>query len=801
MLISYNWLKNYLDLKLSPEALTDVFNTYGLPVEEVIERKASFTNVVVAKVISVEKHPQADNLNLCSVFDGSVALQIVCGAPNVAAGQTVALARIGAVLPGDFKIKKARIRGIESNGMICSSSELGLSKESSGIMVLDPSVFTPGQPYEPAKPDTIYNLEITPNRPDLLCLTGVARFIASRLKLDLKLPSPGIDQLLVDKNLSIASKITITNDAPGRCPRYSARLISGVKVSESPEWLKDALETSGIRAINNVVDITNYVLLELNQPLHAFDLNKLGGHAIKIRTALDGEKILALDTKEYHPRQDDLVIADATSPVALAGIMGGESYSVGADTVDVILESAYFQPKGVRKTSRRLGVSSDSSYRFERGIDIDNVVVALNRASSLIAATAGGKISSDFIDIYPEKSVKKSIDLRFDRVNSILGTAFTPVQINEMASALFFEPSSVGSGSVKVSVPSHRADIFEEIDIIEDIAQIYGYNNIPLTLPASAISTGKEQNINLFKKRLCLAASFYGFSEVYNYSFMNNRLLKEINAPGYMMDGAVALKNPFNDEETHLKTTLVCDLVKNLITNYNNENQDVHLFESANIFSKNGDGYRQKPFFSAISYGSLIERAYNGKEFTSDFNYIKSLVEALVSIASPQASVSWELEGSDDIYDFKCAVIVSGKRIGTAGGLNNSILYDNKLKLKANMFELDIDALFQFHDDNVKYSPISRYPSVKRDISLIVDDSVPQGRLESIINSDFRSLIRNITLFDLYKGGQVPDGHKSLSFNIVFQSDKKTLSEAEINKFMERIISRLKNEVNAELRS
>ena len=482
--------------------------------------------------------------------------------------------------------------------MICSSSELGLSTESSGIMVLDPAVFTPGQPYEPAKPDTVYNLEITPNRPDLLCLTGVARFIASRLKLELKLPSADIDPMLLDGNLSVSSKIKITNESPDRCPRYSARLISGVRVAPSPEWLKDALEISGIRPINNVVDVTNYVLLEMNQPLHAFDLKKLGGQTIKIRAAVNGEKILALDTKEYHPRQDDLVIADATSPVALAGIMGGEHFSVGADTVDVILESAYFQPKSVRKTSRRLGVSSDSSYRFERGIDIDNVITALNRASSLIASTAGGKISSDFIDIYPEKAPKKTIELRFDRVNSMLGTAFTPGQIADMASALFFEPSSKNASSVRVSVPSHRADIFEEIDVIEDIAQIYGYNNIPLTLPASAISTGKEQRINLFKKRLCLAASSYGFSEVYNYSFMNNRVLKEIKSPGYMMDTAVALKNPFNDEETHLKTTLVCDLVKNLITNYNNENQDVHLFESANVFSKNGDGYRQKPLFS-----------------------------------------------------------------------------------------------------------------------------------------------------------------------------------------------------------
>jgi phenylalanyl-tRNA synthetase beta chain len=801
MLISYNWLKQYLDLKISTEALTDLFNTYGLPVEEVITKKCAFTGVFVAKVISVEKHPQADNLNVCSVFDGVENLQIVCGAPNVAAGQTVALARIGALLPGDFKIKKARIRGIESNGMICSSSELGLTKESPGIMVLDSSLFIPGSPYEPVKPDVVYSLEITPNRPDLLCVTGVARFIASRLKLGLKYPSSTPDPKTIDKNLSIKSKLTITNESTERCPRYSARLISGVTVKESPEWLKDALESSGIRPINNIVDVTNYVLLELNQPLHAFDLKKLSGGEIKIRTALKGEKLLALDTKEYHPGPDDLVIADSSSPAALAGIMGGENYSVGADTSDIILESAFFQPKSVRKTARRLGVTSDSSYRFERGIDIDNVIFALERACGLIVSTCGGMISSDYIDLYPLKSQKKKLNLRFERVNSVLGTSFTPEQITKMASSLFFEPEAADSKSVSITAPGYRVDITEEIDLIEDIAQIYGYDNIPVTIPSSSISAGKEDNINQFKKILRGAASSCGFSEVCNYSFMNNRLLKELKIPGYMMEDAVALKNPFNDEETHLKTTLVCDLVRNLVTNYNNENQDIHLFESANVFYKNGDKYCQKPVFSAVSYGSIVEKAFNGKEFISDFNYLKTLIERLLSSASSGGDISFETENPDLLYDFKSAIYLSGMRVGTAGGLSNSILYDNKMKLRANIFELDVNALYNFYNRKITYSHISRFPSVKRDLSLVVKDSIPHGRLEKIISSDFKALIRDVTLFDLYRGNQVPDGHKSLSFNIVFQSDKKTLSETEINKFMERIITRLKNEVNAELRS
>jgi phenylalanyl-tRNA synthetase beta chain len=801
MLISYNWLKKYIDLNLTPEALTEVFNNYGLPVEESSSTKAAFTGVVTAKVVSVAKHPQADSLNLCDVFDGSETLQIVCGATNVAAGQTVALAKIGAVLPGDFRIKKAKIRGIESNGMICSSSELGLSNESSGIMVLDPAMFVPGQPFEPSKPDTIYSLEITPNRPDLLCVTGVARFIASRLGLPLKYPSAEMDASAIDKNLSISSKIIIKNESAEKCPRYTARLIFGVKVCDSPEWLKQALESSGIRPINNIVDVTNYVLLELNQPLHAFDLKKLGGSRLIIRPASKGEKILALDGKQYHPSAEDLVIADEKDPAALAGIMGGENYSVGPDTTEIILESAYFQPRGVRKTSRRLGVSSDSSYRFERGIDIENCVFALNRAASLIASTAGGKISADYIDIYPEKKQAKTIALRFERVNRLLGCNFSPGQITDMASALFFEPSPGDGGSINVVVPAHRADIFEEIDIIEDIAQIHGYDNIPLTLPASVITRGKELKINMFKKMLAFSARSFGFSEVYNYSFINNRVLKEMKIPGYGTEGAIALKNPFNDEETHLKTALLYDLVKNLVTNSNNENQNIHLFENANVFYNKSGIYGQRPALAAISCGSVIERAYNGREFVSDFNYIKSVIEGLISAACVNPRITYEIDGSDGLYDFKAGIYVSGRRIGCAGALSSSIIYDNKLKTSVHMFELDVEALYGLYNGHAGYSSISRFPSVKRDLSLVVDDSVPQEKLDSIINSDFKTLIKSLTLFDLYKGSQVADGRKSLSYNIVFQSDKKTLSESEINKFMERIISRLKNEVNAELRS
>ena len=556
MLISYNWLKKYIDLTMPPAELANLLNIGGLPVEEIIEKASPFTGVIIARVLSVEKHPQADNLNLCDVTDGTETLKIVCGAKNVSAGQTIALAKIGAVLPGDFKIKKAKIRGIESNGMICSESELGLAKESEGIMVLEESKYTLGQAYEPVKPDSIFSLEITPNRPDLLCLTGVARFISSRTGLKLKYPSCVISAGNIDPALDINSKIKIENLDAEKCPRYSARLIEGVKIAASPQWLKDALTCVGVRPINNVVDVTNYVLFELNHPLHAFDLKQLKGGKISVRPAVHGEKLLALDGKEYHPHSEDLVIADSTDPAALAGIMGGENYSVNETTTSVILESACFQPKSVRKTSRRLGVSSDSSYRFERGIDIDNVTNALNRATELIILTAGGKASANMIDIYPVKTAAKLVTIRPERVNRVLGTSFTAAEIEDKTGKLFFPVRDKDALSITVEIPHYRVDISEEIDVLEDIAQIYGYDNIPSSLPLSGILIGRDTVNAAVKKDLSGVMTSFGFSEVINYSFLNNKLLKSLNAAGYLPEGAIPLKNAYNDEETHMKTSL-----------------------------------------------------------------------------------------------------------------------------------------------------------------------------------------------------------------------------------------------------
>lgn len=805
MHLSYNWLKKYIDLGLSPEELVNKLNISGLPVEHVQEIKSGVSGVVVARILKIEKHPNANKLKYCDVTDGKEVLKVVCGAPNIEENDIVPLAKIGATLPGGITIKQTAIRGLDSFGMMCSAKELGLGADHSGILKLNPAENRLGSAYDPVTPDTIITLEITPNRADLLCVTGVARFIAGILDKKLLMPSCEIPQDKVDKALDINKKLTVTIKDPSRCPRYAARIIDGVTIKDSPRWLKEALQAAGVRPINNVVDVTNYVMFELNQPLHAFDYEKIKDSSIIVRTALPGEKIVALDGKIYEPKATDLMITDSTQPIAIAGVMGGEHFSVNQSTKTVVLESAFFTPGTVRRTSRTLNVASDSSYRFERGIDISNTVNALNRAAALIIETAGGTASKNIIDNFPVKPEHKKIKVRFDRVNRVLGTTLTHARIAAIIKTLHFPVTAKSASGLTVEIPASRVDIKEEIDIIEDIAQINGYDSIPLTLPSSPTVMGREDSEGLFAKTVSAVMVSCGFSEAVNYSFLNNKLIKDLKAASFKPAGAVALKNPFNDEETHMKTTLVPDLIKNLITNYNNENENIHLFEIANVFSAQGASYTQSPRLCAISCGAVINEAFNKKGFSSDLYYIKSVAAALHAALHSGLPLSFsaarQVEELTPFLEYTSAVRIGDKEVGFVGQLKEEILYDNKLKEKAYILDLDLAACAALSGSKVKCSPIARFPAVKRDLSVIVADSVAAADVEAAIVTEVPGILKSVTLFDLYKGSQVPEGRKSLTYNILFQSPAGTLSEAEVNKHMERIILQLKNKLKAELRS
>jgi phenylalanyl-tRNA synthetase beta chain len=801
MLISCNWLKDYIDIKMSPLELAEKLSLSGLPVEEIKEINSGVTGVVVARVQTVEKHPNADNLSLCDVTDGKEQLKIVCGAKNIAPGQLVPLAKDGASLPGGIKIKIAKIRDIESFGMLCSSKELGMDDSHAGILILNPDVYELGAPFVPYAGDTVLSLEITPNRPDLLCITGVARFIALITGAALKYPGCDINKEFIDSTLDIHARLKVDNRDTKRCPRYSARLIEGVTIKDSPAWLKDRLIAMGIRPINNVVDVTNYVMLEINQPLHAFDHKKIKNANILIRTAVNNEKITALDGKTYELKDSDLVIADTKEPIAIAGVMGGEHFSIDSGSTTVVLESAFFSPKTVRKTSRSMTLSSDSSYRFERGIDIDNVDKALNRAAGLIIQVAGGMTSRNIIDIYPEKMKKTQISLRFDRVNKILGTAFTEKETMDFMRKLNFISIGPKNGSLTVEIPAYRADIQQEVDLIEDIAQVYGYDNIPSTLPASHLTVGSEPSAEIFIKQLQQTMTGYGFSEVKNYSFLNNKLLKDLKEESFFPADAVELKNPFNEEETRMKTTLIPDLIKNLISNKNNETESIHLFETANVYTKIPGGYTQSPMLAAITCGHLIKPAYNHREFSSDFTFIKTIVSDVFSALKAGKELVFEPQSGSAFYEFYADLNVDGVNIGKAGQVKEEILYHNKFREKAYMFEIDVSLLIKFMAARIQYIKISRFPVVKRDLSIIVKSETPAARVEKIIRSGSANLVKALDLYDLYRGGQVPDGCKSLTYSIIFQSDSRTLSDEDINSEMSDIVQKLKAEINAELRS
>jgi|DewCreStandDraft_4_1066084.scaffolds.fasta_scaffold00712_19 phenylalanyl-tRNA synthetase beta chain len=802
MLVSYNWLKEYIDIDISPLKLSEIINLYGLPIEEIIEKKQKFSNVFVSKILDIKKHPNADNLSICKVTDNNEVFEIVCGAKNIKIGDVVPLAKEGAILPDNIKIKKTKIRGFESSGMLCSAKELGLSDDHTGILILDPNKYKVGEPFIAFEPDTIFNFEITPNRPDLLCITGIARFLSAILDKKINMPLYDISRNFIDKSLDINSKLKVEVHSHDLCPRYAARIIEGVKVMESPSWLKEKLKSSNIRPINNIVDITNFILLELNQPLHAFDYDKIQGKKIIVRNAGKNEKILALDGKTYTLEDNNLIIADSNQPIAIAGIMGGEHFSINNSTHTIVLESAFFNPKSIRKTSRILNISSDSSYRFERQIDIENCHNALNRATELIISIAGGKTSKNYIDIYSQKIKRKYINLRYDRVNKLLGLNLKIKEINNIFAKLKYKIIKNNNKKATVQIPGYRVDIKQEVDLIEDIAQIYGYENIPLTLPVSVTSIGKESKMRSFIKSINELVNSYGFYEAINYSFLNYKLLNLIQEPNFTQENSIFLKNPFNNEEQQLKTTLIPDLLKNLITNYNKENENIHLFETGKIYIKRNNEYIENINLALISSGNIIIKDYNNNYFKSDFYFIKTIINNLIKELTNINEILFAPSKSNlNFYEYSSNIIIEDNIIGKIGQVREEILYTNKIKEPAFIAEINLDILLNYYPKKITYRKLSVHPVIKRDLSIIVPVNTQEFIIEKIIRDSSRNLIKDLVLCDLYKGEQIPDGYKSLTYSIILQSDDKTLTDNEINKLINDILFKLQKEVKAELRS
>ena len=798
MNVSIKWLKEYVDFDLSPEGLAERLLMLGMEIESIKQLGEGLDRVVVGRINTVDKHPKADKLVLCNVDVGAGAdAQIVCGAPNAREGLIAPVALIGAELPNGLTIKRAKIRGEESGGMLCSEQELAISEEASGLMEL-PDDMQIGAPIVEALglDDVVLELEITPNRPDCLSMIGVAREISVAAGNPLKLPEVNVQQGTAD----IHNLTSVTIEAPDLCPRYAARVIQGVKIAPSPTWLQRRLEALGIGTINNIVDITNYVLMEYGHPLHAFDYHRLAENRIVVRRAEPGEKLKTIDAEERELTPDMLVIADAENPVALAGVMGGFDSEITDQTVDVLLESAYFHPPSIRKTSKDLGMHTEASHRFERGADPEGVIPALNRAAQLIVEIAGGEICSGIVDAYPGKRGATNIKLRPERANFILGTEISENEMRDILTRLGF----IVSDAFEVTTPSFRPDVSEEIDLVEEIARVYGFDNIPTTLPRGDIPIPKVDPKENLRERVKTYLLQCGMMEAMNYAFYHpdvfDRIRLESTDP---LRQAVQIANPLTEDQSIMRTTLLPSLLANAQRNRNHQINDVQFFECSKVFIPNGTGeYPNEPErVAGIIAGNLGAGVYGDPLRPADFFDIKGVVEGMIDRCGISDYTIVHTDHPAFHPGRRAEVRIEDKALCVFGEAHPEVLENYDLPHKAYLFELNFERLVSRVEPTKQFETIPIYPSVNRDLAIVLDADTPASRPTEIIKSAGGELVSALHLFDVYTGEQVPQGKKSLAFAIEYRSAAETLTDEIVDRVHGAILEQLERELGATLRS
>lgn len=785
MKFSEQWLRTFVDPKINTDELAHLLTMAGLEVEELTSVAATFTKVVIAQVLSVTKHPDADRLNLCQVNIGDKQpLQIVCGAQNVAPGIKVPCALIGAELPG-LTIKQAKVRGVESFGMLCSSGELGLSEEASGLLVL-PETAPVGEDIRRylTLDDKVFTLKLTPNRSDCLNMLGVAREVAAISNVPIK-------QLKIEKT-EITSKQTfsVTIKDTMACPRYAGRVIEGINLnSKTPDWMVQRLQRSGIRSISSVVDITNYVMLELGQPLHAFDLKKLSDEII-VRMAKNNEQIELLNGQAIKLDQDMLVIADATRAVALAGIMGGQDTAVDETTTDLFLESAFFSPDVIMGKARRLKLSTDSSYRFERGVDFNNTVVALERASQLVLEICGGKVGP-INDIKKDLPKRNSITLRPARAHRILGIDLGEVKISEILKRLQLE-FTLKAGQFHVTSPSYRFDLAIEEDLVEELARMYGYDHIPVRVPSAGM-----RMLPVFENTRGLSDirkwwETRNYREVMTFSFVDaswERDLADNKDP-------IKLINPIAENMSVMRSTLWGGLIDCLQFNLNHQQSRVRVFEIGKCFFRKNDSYDQPEKIAGLSYGGNFAEQWGVSERLSDFYDAKSDIEALLA----PTLLHFEAAPHPALHPGRSAKIWCGTKFaGWLGELHPQWAQKYELQYAPILFELDSSIVMQ---RNVpKGQEVSKFPVVRRDIAIVVDENISYQKLMDALKDVQSGWIIDTILFDIYRGNGVPSGKKSLAFSVFMQDTQRTLTDMEIDGVIGQMVSTLESRYQAKLRT
>jgi phenylalanyl-tRNA synthetase beta chain len=793
MKFSETWLRTFVDPPLSTEELAHALTMAGLEVEMIEPLAPAFTGVVVAEVLSVEKHPGGDRLHVCQVNAGPIAgdgrLQIVCGATDVRAGMKVPCALAGAQLPITV-IKPTSIRGVESQGMLCSARELGLSDPAEGLLVLPddaPAGIDFRKYYE--LDDNLFTLKLTPNRGDCLGISGIAREVAAITSVNLRSleiepVAAGTDEVL-----------QVTVDAPEACPLYCGRIMRRVSAAvPTPHWIARSLERSGIRTINAIVDITNYVMLETGQPLHAFDLARIAGErsgAIQVRFARKGEKLQLLNGEDLFLETDMLVIADEAKPLALAGIMGGNESGVRHGSTDLFLESAFFQPETISGKSFRLGFSSDSAHRFERGVDFASTRRALERATELVLEICGGS-AGPVVEARGVLPQRHPINLRSQRLRQILGIDFDEVRIAELLRRLQFDFFAIGNGTFQVTPPSYRFDLGIEEDLIEELARIHGYNQIPATLPRAASKMLPDSETMRSSSGLRGILASRDYQEVINYAFVDASWEREI----FGNRTPIELKNPLSSQMNVMRSTLLGGLLSNLQFNLNRKQSRVRLFEIGRCFLKEGDIYAQPEKFAGLCYGDVYPEQWGMPARVADFYDVKADVEALFW----PSRIRFEPQPYLALHPGKAARIHTSNGIaGFIGELHPGVRKELGLARSPVLFEIDLHALVP--DTLPRFSEISKYPAIRRDIALVVPEKISAQAMLDRMTSEQLSTVSEIHLFDVYQGEGMDDGKKSLAFRVLLKDTQKTLTDAEADLAVAKLTKILEDEFGARLRN
>ena len=817
MKISYSWLKEYINVNLSPEEMSGILTDIGLEVEslEKVEAvKGGLKGVVVGEVLTCAKHPDADKLSVTTVNIGKPEpLNIVCGAPNVAAGQKVAVATVGTTLyfnDNELTLKRAKIRGQLSEGMICAEDELGLGTAHEGIMVLNPNapIGTPASDYFKLEDDYQFEIGLTPNRIDAASHFGVARDLAAYLNqtTSTKANKPSVDNFKIDNN-NLHIPVEVKN--PDACPRYSGITISNVKVGPSPEWLQKRLRSIGLSPINNVVDVTNFVLHEVGQPLHAFDADKINGKKVVVGTLPQESPFTTLDDVERKLSSEDLMICNTTEGMCIAGVFGGNKSGVTESTKNIFLESAYFNPVWIRKTAKRHGLSTDASFRYERGADPNITIWALKRAAMLIKEITGGEISSEIIDVYPSPVDNFKVELSIDYTTKLIGKDIPKETIKQILTGLDISIEADNDDTLSLSIPPYRVDVQRPADVVEEILRIYGYNNIDITTKVnSTLAHSSRPNKHIVTKLISDTLTGTGMHEIMCNSLTKQAYYDKLKT--YPAENTVEIINPLSTDLNGLRQTLLFGGLESIIYNINRKKGNLKLYEWGNCykFDKSKENsevalkaYNEKMRLALWLTGDDTEESWIKKQEKTTFYHLKANVFNILDKLGIDTNNLNTSEAPTDLFEYGISLVINGKTLGYLGMVSKRICKDFDIKQEVFFAELDWESLFKMAKKNsVQFTEISKYPEVRRDLALLVDENVTFTQIKEIAHKSERKLIRDINLFDVYKGQSLGEGKKSYAVSFTLQDESKTLTDKQIDKVMQNLINAFSRDLGAQIR-